>query len=244
MTSVFKIEDTVIHVSRSAKSMLPDIELISNERKLLVELILCILSSQEKYEIALAASKIIYRSLVIPRNRAEMRTASIQIERVLSRPIAFKYQEKKYSRRIRFFQRKIEYITRTIEKIYLGKITLRSILTAENQSIVETRKKIMEYGCGIGPKQASMFLRNVGYSNDLAVLDKHVIDYMRILGLTDFYVNSVSNMHIYQKMESRLKLYATENQLTLLHLDLAIWTTMRTLKAKKNENCDISLRRN
>lgn len=244
MTSVFKIEDTVIQVSREAKSLLPDINFVFNEKKLLTELILCILSSQEKYEIALAASKEIRRSLVIPSNKAGLRSTNKAIERVLLRPIKFKYQHKKYSRRIRFFQRKIEYIAKTIENIYLSKLTLRSIICAENRSAVEIRRKVMDYGYGIGPKQASMFLRNVGYSNELAVLDKHVVDYMRILGLTDFYVNTVSNIHIYQQMESKLKLYAAENQLNLLHLDLAIWTTMRTLKSKDNENRDISFRWN
>ena len=36
---------------------------------------------------------------------------------------------------------------------------------------------------GIGPKQASMFLRNIGYSYDLATIDRHVLTYMTSIGI-------------------------------------------------------------
>jgi N-glycosylase/DNA lyase len=89
----------------------------------------------------------------------------------------------------------------------------------------------MSYSSGLGPKQASMFLRNVGYYGDFAVLDKHVIDYMKIMGLTYDLGNNFSSMTSYQLIENKLKSYAETYNISLLHLDLAIWTTMRSLKS-------------
>jgi len=244
MISVFKIEDTVINVSKEAKTLIPSIEVTRSEKKLLTELILCILSSQEKYEIALSASKQIQRTLVMPTDKNTLRVSKNEIQYILSHPIRFTYQNKKYERRIRFFERKISYIQKTLENLYNKKIVLKDIVAGKSRCPYELRKTIMNHSFGLGPKQASMFLRNIGYSNELAVLDKHVVDYMQILGLTNLNLTSISRISIYQQMEQELRKYADQNKVGLLHLDLAIWTTMRTLKSGNYADCHIGFWRN
>jgi N-glycosylase/DNA lyase len=231
MTSVFKIHDTVLQVSCEAKTLLPEMPVIKNENRLLSELVLCILSSQEKYEVALAMMKSLIKEniLRIPKNKSEFREIKSEIATTLKNPVCFKSNKKVYSRRLRFFVKKAEYINNTLENIYLNDLTIKGILK-QKDCIEETRKNIINYSCGLGPKQASMFLRNIGYHSEFAVLDKHVIDYMRIMGLTCVSDNNFSNISAYQKIETKLKSYANTYNVNLLHLDLAIWTTMRTLK--------------
>lgn len=231
MTSVFKIHDTVLEVSCEAQNLVPAIPLVRSENKLLSELVLCILSSQEKYEVALAVMKAFYKRNVlrIPKNKIEFREIKSEIKSTMKRPVVFFSNEKEYSRRLRFFVKKAQYIISTIENIYLNNLTIKKILKRKN-CVQETRKNIISYSCGLGPKQASMFLRNIGYYADFAVLDKHVIDYMKIMGLTSVTESSFSNINSYQKVETKLKSYAESFNLNLLHLDLAIWTTMRNLK--------------
>jgi len=231
MTSVFKIHDTVLQVSYEAQTLLPEMPVIRSENKLLSELVLCILSSQEKYEVALAMMKSLRKEniLRIPKNKSEFREIKSEIETTLKNPVCFKSNEKEYSRRLRFFVKKAEYIIDTLENIYLNNLTIKGILK-QKDCIQETRMNIISYSCGLGPKQASMFLRNIGYHSEFAVLDKHVIDYMRIMGLTCVSDNNFSNISAYQKIETKLKSYADAYNVNLLHLDLAIWTTMRTLK--------------
>lgn len=232
MTSVFKIHDTVLKVSCEVKVIMPEMRVIRSENKLLSELVLCILSSQEKYEVALSMVKSLRKEniLRIPKNKVEFKEIKSQIKNALKNPVQFKFNERDYSRRLRFFVKKGKYIIDTIANIYLNNLTIKEILNHEN-CIQETRKNIISYSCGLGPKQASMFLRNIGYYSEFAVLDKHVIDYMRIMGLTCVSENSFSSMSSYQKIETKLKSYADTYNLNLLHLDLAIWTTMRTLKS-------------
>lgn len=230
--SVFKIHDTVLQVSYEAKTLMPEMPVIKSENRLLSELVLCILSSQEKYEVALAMMKSLRGKniLRIPKNKSDFKEIKSQIKSTLKNPVCFKVNEKEFSRRLRFFVRKAKYIIDTLENIYLNDLTIKGILKQED-CIQETRKNIISYSCGLGPKQASMFLRNVGYHSDFAVLDKHVIDYMRIMGLTCVTDSSFSNMSAYEKIETKLKRYAETYNVNLLHLDLAIWTTMRTLKS-------------
>lgn len=231
MTSIFKIHDTVLKVSYEAKFLVPEMPVIRSEDKLLSELVLCILSSQEKYEVALGIMKSLRKenSLRIPRNKSEFKEIKKDIRNTLKKPVQFISNEKEYSRRLRFFVKKGQYIIDTLENIYLKGLTIREILKQED-CIQETRKNIISYSCGLGPKQASMFLRNIGYHSEFAVLDKHVIDYMRMMGLTRITENNFSSMTSYQKIETKLKSYADTYHVNLLHLDLAIWTTMRTLK--------------
>ena len=231
MTSALKLHDTVMKVSDEAKALVPEVPRIKIESKLLSELVLCILSSQEKYEVALSVMKELKKNnaLRIPKTKSELRLFSKYISLILSEPVKFKHNGKEYKRRIRFFIKKANYIVETVENIYLNNLTIGKIL-ANQTGKHETRDNIIAYANGLGPKQASMFLRNIGYHSDFAVLDKHVIDYMRLMGLTLETDNSFSSLRVYQKIEAELKLYADTFKVGLLHLDLAIWTTMRTLK--------------
>lgn len=231
MISIFKIQDTVLKVSIEAKKLVPEISVIKSENKLLFELVLCILSSQEKYEVALQVMKKFRQEdiLRIPKSKSDFKVIEALIRNTLEKPVQFKFNEKVYSRRLRFFLKKGNYIIDTIKNIYLNDLTIKKIL--KNCCCVnESRKNIIKYTSGLGPKQASMFLRNIGFYSDFAVLDKHVIDYMRLIGITCISETNFSNISLYQKVESKLKSYAEINNLNLLHLDLAIWTTMRTLK--------------
>lgn len=231
MTSVFKIHDTVLRVSNKAQNLVPEIPFVRSELKLLSELILCILSSREKYEVALGIMKILKKQnvLKIPKNKVDLKEIKSKIQFILENPVSYRSNRRQYSRRLRFFSKKVYYIISTIENIYLNNLTIKNILN-RGFHVYEMRKNIINNCNGIGPKQASMFLRNIGYFTEFAVLDKHIIDYMRIMGLTDVSITGLSNILKYQKVESKLKSYAETYNINLLHLDLGIWTTMRNIK--------------
>lgn len=99
-------------------------------------------------------------------------------------------------------------------------------------SATEIRRTFMSVGCGLGPKQTSLFLRNVGWSSDIAVLDVHLLAYMRMRGLAAE-GESVSDLRRYEMLESRLRSYAVGRGEPLGRLDLAIWIVMRTARAER-----------
>lgn len=231
MNSLFKIHDTVLKVSFEAQTIIPGIPTVRSEKKLLAELALCILSSQEKYEVALAMMKEMRKhdTLRVPMNRREFRSIKSEVKQTVKKPVAFKLNNQKYERRLRFGEKKANYISDTIENIYLNGLCIKDILN-QGDNIHDTRKLIMKYSTGLGPKQASMFLRNIGYHADFAILDKHIIEFMFLMGLTNMREARFSNISVYQELEMKLKSYAESFNVSLFHLDLGIWTTMRTLK--------------
>src|SRR3989338_7031974 len=107
--------------------------------------------------------------------------------------LADEYEEKLYSvlnspmhpplrrdglgRRYRYPRVRAGYISRTAKDIYSCGESLREILESADNT-TDCRSVIISRALGIGPKQASLFLRNIGYADDLAILDTHVLKFM------------------------------------------------------------------
>ncbi len=75
---------------------------------------------------------------------------------------------------------------------------------------------------GIGPKEASHFLRNIGYSG-YAILDKHVIGLMHDLGVFETR-KAPSSLKQYEILEAQLKDFAQTQNIDFDELDLALWS--------------------
>ena len=102
-------------------------------------------------------------------------------------------------------------------------------------SSIEARKWFVKYVPGIGPKQASMFLRNVGVSYDLAILDRHVLNYMLQLGIYSGTKLFISSLKQYYKHEAVLQKHASELSCPVGLLDWAIWIVMRVANKRNME---------
>ncbi|MEM2103007.1 MAG: N-glycosylase/DNA lyase [Candidatus Bathyarchaeia archaeon] len=99
------------------------------------------------------------------------------------------------------------------------KNSLKNIIesqTSQNQKREWLTKNIK----GIGYKEASHFLRNIGYTN-LAILDFHIINI-----LTQHKIikkPKTLNKKTYQQIEASLKKIAKKTNLNLAELDLYLW---------------------
>ncbi len=74
---------------------------------------------------------------------------------------------------------------------------------------------------GIGYKEASHFLRNVGYKN-VAIIDRHIIRAMVKYGLIENAPKSLTRKK-YIELEKMLEKIAKDAELTLAELDLYLW---------------------
>ncbi len=79
----------------------------------------------------------------------------------------------------------------------------------------------MKNALGIGYKEASHFLRNVGVE-DLAILDRHVLSLMRDYGLIDSVPKSLTKQR-YLSLEALLKEEARSFGETPGKFDLYLW---------------------
>lgn len=92
------------------------------------------------------------------------------------------------------------------------------------------RKILIESVTGFGPKQASLFLRNIGYCTELAIIDTHILAYLKLVrGITPK-ISTLSNFLKYEKIENEFIQIANDLQFKVGNFDLAIWITMRVAK--------------
>lgn len=85
----------------------------------------------------------------------------------------------------------------------------------------EAREWLVEHIKGLGYKEASHFLRNVGYT-DVAIIDRHVLRVMERHGLIDDIPASLTRQR-YLSMEDTLWQLAASLDITLAELDLYLW---------------------
>lgn len=94
------------------------------------------------------------------------------------------------------------------------------ILNEENEQTI-IRKWLADNVQGIGFKEASHFLRNIGFK-DLAIIDKHVLRVLNRYGLIERVPKTISRGR-YLEVEQTLSKIAGELKVSLAELDLYLW---------------------
>ncbi|MFH1456222.1 MAG: N-glycosylase/DNA lyase [archaeon] len=84
----------------------------------------------------------------------------------------------------------------------------------------EYREWLVENVKGLGYKEASHFLRNIGYK-DVAIVDFHIVDLLKRYNLTD--IQKPITKSKYFEIEKILKTIAKKSNMTLAELDLYLW---------------------
>lgn len=92
------------------------------------------------------------------------------------------------------------------------------------------RKNLVADIPGLGPKQASMFLRNIGNSYDLAILDTHVLRFMDMQDLLPIEHARIGTVTGYERAERIVIDYAETLGYPAGYLDWAIWATMKAAR--------------
>lgn len=201
-----------------------------NDRALWWELSCCILSSQVPYPVATAAADAIERSeLLLSQDRATNELAAA-LEEVLAHRVVVGSRSVGY----RFPGSRAKQLAAAYSAVHQRDATLSTLL-ARFADAWEARRWLVDNVPGAGPKQASMFLRNVGLTYSLAILDRHVLKYMSALGLSDHAQPFVSGLPTYLRLEQTLREHATRIGYEVGLLDWAIWIVMRADKEPNME---------
>ncbi|BDB97777.1 N-glycosylase/DNA lyase [Saccharolobus caldissimus] len=119
----------------------------------------------------------------------------------------------------RFYNLKAKYIVEARKMIY-GKLKDK-IKPIADQDPFLAREKLLKIK-GLGMKESSHFLRNVGYF-DLAIIDRHVINFLKEIGaLGEKRIRSLSKSQ-YIVLENILKSIASNFNIKVGVFDLFIW---------------------
>ncbi len=150
-----------------------------DEHTLWYELVSCILGSQVSFEHAQAAASYLNSAclLDVTNNTQIPKDLEDNITHALSLPIYPPFDYSGKGRKYRYYRIRANHIRRTAELIYGRGNSLHNIL-ATSKDPMTTRFEIITTTVGVGPKQASLFLRNINYADNIAILDSHVLRYM------------------------------------------------------------------
>jgi N-glycosylase/DNA lyase len=75
---------------------------------------------------------------------------------------------------------------------------------------------------GLGLKEASHFLRNIGMGDELAILDRHILKNLVSLGVIPKVPDTLSKKK-YLEIEKKMIEFSKEVKIPLAHLDLLLW---------------------
>jgi len=119
---------------------------------------------------------------------------------------------------IRFHNQKAKYIVKNRELVRGDKPRLIELL---GEDVHRVREVLVEEVWGFGLKEASHFMRNIGYSG-LAVLDRHILKWMKDLGAIEEVPGTLTRRR-YLELERRFIRLSEELGLAPEALDLLLW---------------------
>jgi N-glycosylase/DNA lyase len=216
---------------RTIRALCPEIQNTSartavvSEYQLRRELIACMLGSQVRFEMAVASLNNL-ESLGLLRDELWIGEPVADFQDLVMRALMGECRDAPGQRAHRFYALRASQIASLQRSLWFYPLVPRVFAPL---SSCELRRQLIRDIDGIGPKQASMFLRNVGVCNDLAILDVHVVHFMIRCGLA-WRGSSVSSLSRYEAAEEILKAYADRIGYSLGCVDVAIWVTMRAAK--------------
>lgn len=226
------IENAVLKVSEKVKrnnNILKKWDKLS-ENELFSILVGCILGSRVRYETTRGCVKRLKKERLLEIS-CLLKTPKLAERKIfieLKKPIYPPFKNGKGSRYI-YAKSRARFVVQTIYEVYNNQATTIKTLLKKCTNEFEARDALINTCMGIGPKQASLFLRDIHYTENLAILDSHVIQYMGVLGLQRE-VKKAINKTQYINYEKKLISYANSLNKSLYILDVAIWIVMRVLQ--------------
>lgn len=122
---------------------------------------------------------------------------------------------------VRFKNKKSKYILEVFRKF--ENIDLKHFINTliKTHGIIGTRNWLAKNIKGFGMKEASHFLRNIGLGDDIAILDRHILNCLKThAGIT---VRKSLNNKEYERIEMEMKKFADKINIPLFALDFVFW---------------------
>lgn len=200
------------------------------EEQLWREALACILGSRVSYELATSAVEMlgIQGLLKPPNSRHDMSDYESKLAETLSR-VKVPMGSAQRPRRYPFPALRASHIRRSAESIYGRGRSLKELLRCGTDAHA-IRRELVRVLVGIGPKQASLFLRNIGYATELAILDSHVLRYMCLAGLTPVNTSTPQTIAQYEAREREFVRHAASMGFCPADFDIAVWVVSRVAR--------------
>ena len=173
-----------------------------SEDKIWKELVFCLLTPQSKAEKCWEAVKGLERKGLLFEGAMERMAEELK-------PVRFRFN-------------KARYIVEARKRLFVdGRPRIREKLK-KFENPFDAREWMVKNIKGMGYKEASHFLRNIGLGENLAILDRHILKNLLKLGVISSIPPSLSRRQ-YLEIEKKFIEYAKKTGIPPAHLDFVLW---------------------
>ena len=102
-----------------------------------------------------------------------------------------------------------------------GKLQPKKILESKGNTF-EKRKWILKNVKGMGLKEANHVLRNLGFGEEIAILDRHILRNLQRLNIIEEIPKTLTEKKYYE-IEEAMKKYSEYSGIKMDELDLVLW---------------------
>jgi len=201
-----------------------------SEEELWRELIACILGSRVRFDVAHSAMERLEKAGLV--SRGPHITKYMNYEQDVLCTLSGTGEAQKSlgnEKRYPFSKMRARQIRLAAEALYSNGGSIRRLLK-NTRDVRKTRRHLATAVAGLGPKQASLFLRNIGYAAHVAVLDVHVLTYMEWVGLVPLRIRAVRTLRQYETLEDAFIEHSYSSGFPPNLFDLAVWVVVRVVK--------------
>lgn len=174
----------------------------ATDRDLFIQLVFCLLTPQSK-----------------------ARQCWRAVERLLETDLLFSGSDRDIAMEIpivRFRNKKALFIVEARRRFYsVACVSLRTSLERYRNNH-DKRSWLIATVKGYGTKEASHFLRNIGFGSDLAILDRHILKNLVAHGVIDGVPSNMSPAR-YRAIESSMVNFSRSINIPLDYLDFVLW---------------------
>jgi len=123
--------------------------------------------------------------------------------------------------KVRFKNNKTEYLFSARNKFFCDNNSICNNIKKPESPVI-LREYLVKNVKGIGWKEASHFLRNIGLGPDIAILDRHIIRNLIDLGILKEYPKNLSKKE-YKNIEEKMRKLSKELDIPMDTLDIVFW---------------------
>lgn len=111
------------------------------------------------------------------------------------------------------------------ENIILAEKKFKEVLfmVKKEKNVFALRDWLVKNIRGYGYKEASHFLRNIGFIKDIAILDRHILKNLKKAGVIRYIPETLTKKK-YFEIENKMKKFAKKIKIPIGALDLLLWS--------------------
>ncbi|NMA44832.1 MAG: N-glycosylase/DNA lyase [Candidatus Diapherotrites archaeon] len=135
----------------------------------------------------------------------------------------FAEQKEPFIKNVRFFRTKAKRLVLVQKQFPKNKIKKILIKEGLPNNPHKAREFLVKEVNGYGWKEASHFLRNVGFGEDIAILDRHILKNLKKHKIIKEIPKTINKKN-YLEIEEKMRGFCKKNKVGLDELDLIFWS--------------------